>query len=87
MKFYNPFKIHIIVNGYGIYILRRLTRQGWRYVLYHRVYFKDVSWVKLSHRASKFDSKEDAKATMKEILRIDKEYHDEKNKANTWRKV
>lgn len=86
MKFYNPFKPHIMVNGLGEYLIRKLTIKGWRYLCYN-MHFKSYYWP-LRPNASTWSSSEyytkQALEFFSELENTQKQ--SEKNK-NKWRKV
>ena len=86
VKFYNPFKLHIIVNGHNVYLLRKLTIKGWRYADYNG-YYKSSRLVEPINWGSKFDSKEDAEKALNQIDHNDKVARDTKKKDRTWRKA
>ena len=85
MKFYNPFKQHIIVNGLGEYLIRKLTIKGWRYLCYD-MYFKSYHWVPSRKRGTR-STEENTKQALESFQTQEKLEKQEKRNKNTWRKV
>ena len=86
MKFYNPFKPHIMVNGLGAHLIRKLTIKGWRYLCYNMP-FKSYYWVIRRNTATCSSSEAYTKQALEFFSELENTKKQEKRNKNTWRKV
>ena len=86
MKFYNPFKPHIIVNGLGEYLIRKLTIKGWRYLRYN-ITFKSYYWVIRRNTATCSSSEAYTKQALEFFSELENTKKQAEKNKNKWRKV
>ena len=90
MKFYNPFKPHIIVNGLGDYMIRKLTIKGcfkgWRYLRYNMP-FKSYYWVIRRNTATCSSSEAYTKQALEFFSELENTKKQLQKNKNKWRKV
>ena len=86
MKFYKPFKPHIIVNGLGDYMIRKLTIKGWRYLRYNMP-FKSYYWVIRRNTATCSSSEAYTKQALEFFSELENTKKQLQKNKNKWRKV
>ena len=86
MKFYNPFKPHIMVNGLGAHLIRKLTIKGWRYLRYNMP-FKSYYWVIRRNTATCSSSEAYTKQALEFFSELENTKKQVAKNKNKWRKV
>ena len=86
MKLYNPFKPHIIVNGLGEYLIRKLTIKGWRYLRYNMP-FKSYYGVIRRNTATCSSSEAYTKQALEFFSELENTKKQVAKNKNKWRKV
>ena len=86
MKFYNPFKPHIMVNGLGAHLIRKLTIKGWRYLCYNMP-FKSSYWVIRRNTSTCSRSEAYTKQALEFFSELENTKKQLAKNKNKWRKV